>query len=272
MKSRWSFGSTGLAITIGRAPSVGDPDQLFALLIRAQTLAQLDKAEEALPDVNRAIALQPDSDDVVRVWAMVTEKAGKAKSAVKELRQQVEANPDDGVAWLQLGLLYGAQHQTGKAIDAFSAVIKLGEHRSFAYQVRADTYLNVGMQKEAISDYHEALKLDQNNSGVLNNLAWVLATSPEQELRRGEKALELALKACEVTNYQQAHILSTLAAAYAENGDFKTARKWSQKSVEIGDDSLKDQLRKELASYEQEQPWREKQTPQVEERGQEDEK
>ncbi|HVA48777.1 MAG TPA: tetratricopeptide repeat protein [Pirellulales bacterium] len=243
-----------------------DPDNLFGLLLRAQTLVQLDKAEEALADANRALASRPDSDDALRVWAMVTEKADKAEEAIKELRQQVEANPDDAVAWLQLGLLYAAGKQSAKAIDADSAAIKLDPQRDFAYQVRADIYLNGGQQKEAIGDYEKALKLDAErnngmatNNGILNNLAWVLATSPEKELRDGQRAIKLATQACELTNYKMAHILSTLAAAYAETGDFETARKWSAKSVEIADDSLKDQLRKELASYEKEQPWREKQ-------------
>jgi tetratricopeptide (TPR) repeat protein len=241
-----------------------DPDNLFGLLLKAQTLALMDKAEEAIPTAQRALDLQPDSDDAVRVWAMVIEKAEKTHSAIKELRQQVEANPDDAVAWLQLGLLYTAQKQSGKAIDAYSAAIKINP-REFAYQVRADTYLNHGKQKEAIADYENALKIAPANSGVLNNLAWVLATAPEAALRNGNRALELATRACEVTNYQQAHILSTLAAAYAEKGDFKTARKWSAKSVELGDETLKDQLRKELASYEKEEPWREKQNGSAEE-------
>ncbi|HWB09944.1 MAG TPA: tetratricopeptide repeat protein [Pirellulales bacterium] len=234
------------------------PDNLFGLLLKAQTLALLDKADEAIPEANRALEAYPDSDDALRIWAMVIEKAGKTQSSIKELRQQVEANPDDAIAWLQLGLLYSAQHKSGKAIDAYSAAIKINP-REFAYQVRADTYLNHGMQKEAIDDYEQALKIAPANSGVLNNLAWVLATSPEAELRDGNRALELAMKACEVTNYKQAHILSTLAAAYAEKGDFATARKWSAQSVEMGEDALKDQLRKELASYEKEEPWREKQ-------------
>ncbi|HEV3345389.1 MAG TPA: tetratricopeptide repeat protein, partial [Pirellulales bacterium] len=242
---------------LARAMDV-EPDNLFGLLLKAQTLALIDKAAEGIPEAKRAIDRYPDSDDAVRVWAMVIEKAGKIQSTIKELRQQVEANPDDAIAWLQLGLLYSAQKQSGRAIDAYSAAIKINP-REFAYQVRADTFLNHGKQKEAIADYENALKIAPTNSGVLNNLAWVLATSPEAQLRNGDRALELAIRACEVTNYQQAHILSTLAAAYAEKGDFKTAREWSAKSVEIGDDALKDQLRKELASYEKQQPWREKQ-------------
>ena len=234
-----------------------DPDNLFGLLLRAQTLVQLDKAEDALEDARHALELEPNSDDALRVWAHVTGKAGKSDDAVKELRQKVEANPDDSVAWLQLGLLYAADKEAKKAIDAYSAAIKLDPKREFSRQVRADIYLNDGRQKEAIADYEESLKLNPNNSGVLNNLAWVLSTSPHKELRDGQRAIKLATKACELTNYKQAHILSTLAASYAETGDFKTARKWSAQSIEIADDTLKDQLRKELASYEKEKPWRE---------------
>ena len=68
---------------------------------------------------------------------------------------------------------------------------------------------------------------------MLNNFAWVLATSPDDDVRDGKRAVELATKAGELTERERAHILSTLAAAYAETGDFDAARKWSQKSVDM---------------------------------------
>jgi hypothetical protein len=85
----------------------------------------------------------------------------------------------------------------------------------------------------------------------------VLATSPDQKLRNGVRSIKLAQKACEVTQYRAAHILSTLAAGYAETGDFDNALKWSAKAVELGDDSIKEELKKELESYKQKKPWRE---------------
>jgi tetratricopeptide (TPR) repeat protein len=90
----------------------------------------------------------------------------------------------------------------------------------------------------------------------------VLATSPDDKLRDGKRAIELATKACEVTKYEKPHILSTLAAAYAETGDFETAKKWSRKAVELGiqDKEVDEQLKQELESYEQKKPWRERQT------------
>ena len=94
----------------------------------------------------------------------------------------------------------------------------------------------------------------------MNNLAWVLATSPDESLRNGRRAIELATKACEVTDYKQPHILSTLAAGYAETGDFATAVEWSKKALELGEESQKEELAKELESYQSSKPWRELQT------------
>jgi tetratricopeptide (TPR) repeat protein len=94
----------------------------------------------------------------------------------------------------------------------------------------------------------------------LNNFAWVLATSPDDNVRDGKRAIELATKAAEMSSYSVPHILSTLAAAYAETGDFETAKKWSKKAVELGEnDETRDQLAKELARYEEGKPVRERQ-------------
>ena len=73
--------------------------------------------------------------------------------------------------------------------------------------------------------------------------------------------MELATQAAKLTDNKQAHILSTLAAAYAESGDFDKATEWSKKAVQLGSDDpeTNEQLKKELASYGEKKPWREKQ-------------
>jgi tetratricopeptide (TPR) repeat protein len=129
-----------------------------------------------------------------------------------------------------------------------------------ALRGRGDALLSVAKQKEAIADYEQVLKVEPEHSGTLNNLAWVLATSPHDKLRDGRRAIELATKACELTEYKAPHILSTLASGYAETGDFENAKKWSKKAVELGKGTdVVEQLQKELESYEQKKPWREEQ-------------
>jgi mannose/cellobiose epimerase-like protein (N-acyl-D-glucosamine 2-epimerase family) len=78
-------------------------------------------------------------------------------------------------------------------------------------------------------------------------------------VRNGSRAIELATRACEATEYKAAHILSTLAAAYAEVGDFENAKKWSQKAIDLSEESIKEQLRDELKHYEEGKPFRESQ-------------
>jgi tetratricopeptide (TPR) repeat protein len=135
--------------------------------------------------------------------------------------------------------------------------------------------LNVGQHAEAIADFDKAIEASDDDEGLYNNFAWVLATSPDDALRDGKRALELATKAAELTGYETPHVLSTLAAAYAESGDFETAKKWSAKAVEISQKKIEtaesdaertrlkadhDQLQKELVSYQEGKPVRERQT------------
>ena len=118
--------------------------------------------------------------------------------------------------------------------------------------------LGVGRHDEAIKEYERVLEQKPDESGALNNLSWVLATSTVDELRDGQRSLELAQKACEVTEYKLPHVISTLAAAHAELGNFEQAIEWSTKAVELEDPDRQEQLERELESYRNDKPWRER--------------
>ena len=90
-----------------------------------------------------------------------------------------------------------------------------------------------GRTDEAINQYRQALQLKPNWSEALNNLAWILATHQNPKFRNGEKAVQLAERACELTGYKQAPMLDTLAAAYAEAARFKDASMTAQKAVDL---------------------------------------
>ncbi len=80
-----------------------------------------------------------------------------------------------------------------------------------------------GRIEEAIQHYRAALAVDSNNPVVLDDLAWILATAGRPELRKNEEAVRLATRAVELTDGTQPIILMTLAAAYAEGGQFPKA-------------------------------------------------
>ncbi len=234
-----------------------EPRNVAVLMIRAAVLQELGKSDEAMKDVNRALELRPDNPALLRLRAAILAGSGQLSEAVRDLEQVREQGSSEPTIDLQLGLLYSIQKRHGKALEQFDKVLRVEPRNVAALRGRADTLLSLGRHAEAIADYEKALEVDPNDSGVLNNLAWVLATSPDEKVRNGKRALELATKACEVTEYKAAHILSTLAAAYAEAGDFDNARKWSQKAVELGSEAEKKALQKELESYQRNEPVRE---------------
>jgi tetratricopeptide (TPR) repeat protein len=95
-----------------------------------------------------------------------------------------------------------------------------------------------GRMKKAVQHYRAALDSMPDYPVVLNNLAWILAANPRPELRNGPEAVRLATRAVELTGHQEPIILGTLAAAYAEAGQFakaiETAEAARKLALEIG--------------------------------------
>jgi tetratricopeptide (TPR) repeat protein len=234
-----------------------DPANLAMFLLRASVFEEMKEREKALADVDRVLKLAPGLTEAMRLRAVILAGSGKFAEATTQLEQLHRETPADEDVALQLALFYNAAKRPHKAVQMFDKMLAEKPGNANALQGRADALLSMGKQAEAIADYEKVLAQDPKNAEVLNNLAWVLATSPDEKLRNGKRALELATRSAESTSYNQAHILSTLASAYAELGDFDNARKWSQKSVEIGKESIKEELQKELKSYQDNKPWRE---------------
>ncbi len=239
-----------------------DPKLVTAYVLRASIHREKGDDDAALEDVSEAVRLAPDNSQALKLRAVLLAGSGKISNAIDDLQQLRRAEPNDVDLLMQLGLFYSMDKQPRKAIDVFSSILKKDPENRPALRNRGDTWLAIGKLSEAISDYESALKLDEKDSGVLNNLAWLLSTAPDDKLRDGKRAIELAKEACRVTEFKQAHILSTLAASYAESGDFENAVVWSKKAVEQAgqtDDNqgIGEQLQKELASYEAKKPWRE---------------
>jgi len=243
---------------LGRVLSA-HPDHAAALLLRAAVYEQQDEKEKALADLETLLTAQPGFAPAVRLKAMLLAGQEKYGEAIAELGKLVGEEPKDPTTLLQLAMLYMADDQLDKAIETYSALLEQEPEEVAALRGRGDALLNLGRHEEAVRDYEKALEVEPDDSGVLNNLAWVLSTSPYDEVRDAERAIELATKACEVTQYKEAHILSTLGAAYAETGDFESAVKWVKKGLELADEEEEEKkaLEKELERYQAKKPVRE---------------
>jgi tetratricopeptide (TPR) repeat protein len=264
-RTRALGGDRGAAIDDLDAAVKLAPDDPEPLLLRARILQQAGDTEKAQADLGRVLAAHPDHLGALEMRGLLAADRNDYAAAIDDFRRLARLDADNPVLAAQLGMLYLAAKQPRAARQRFDRAIELDEGLFLARRGRGDAALAIGDHKSARVDLERAVELEPDNESVLNNLAWLLATSPDDAIRDGRKAIEIATKACERTEWKESHILSTLAAAYAETGDFATARRYSRQAVDVEDtpEEVRQQLRDELASYEREQPWRERQ--QVEE-------
>lgn len=245
------------------------PKDPISLLQRAEISLGRGDVKSAKRDLGEAIRVEPrvaDSVAAVRVRCYIAVEEGRLADAINDMNLIVQTNPKDSFWALQLSSLYVQDKRPRKAIELINEILTREPKNVSALRTRADTLLGLGDHADAIKDYQTALEIGiesvQQKSGVLNNLAWVLATSPKDELRNGERSIKFGTEAAELTEFKEPHILSTLAAGYAEKGDFEQAIKWSTKAVELGreiEHNQVEQLEEELESYKESKPWREKQ-------------
>lgn len=235
-----------------------NPKDTDALRTRARVYFQKEKYDEALKDVDKILTFQDGDIDAIYLRSFIYAGKEDFEAAIEDMKLLVSQIPGEPLFRNALAGLYNSDNQTDKAIELYNESLEEDPEDVRALTGRADTKLNAGMHAEAVEDYDAALKLEDDDDHALNNLAWLLATSTFEEVRDGQRAIELATKAAEVTDYEEAHILSTLAAAYAETGDFENAIKWSEKSVEIADEGRQlEDLKKELETFKAGKPVRE---------------
>lgn len=210
-----------------------DPDNVASLLIRAELRALDDQFELALADVDAVIAKQPAQLRAHLMRSRLLGQMGRLDEATASLEKLAEAAGDRPEVRLQLAAAYAEKSRYKDAITQLDKALEADPGLQIARRLRGDMYLSIGKHAEALADFEESLKNDPDDSGVLNNFAWTLATSPVDKLRDGKRAVELATRAAELTEFNAPHILSTLAAAYAETGDFDKAIEWSQKAIDL---------------------------------------
>lgn len=167
---------------------------------------------------------------------------GKVEDAIACYRNAVEIEPRDPGTHQRLGELLLLQGKNEEATKEFSTVLQIVPDNSAAHYQLALALTAQGKSREAVEHYRRGLQSFQAVPGALNNLAWILATNPDPEVRNGAEAVALAEKACNLTDYKEPLIVGTLAAAYAEAGRFPDAITIAEKARSLAEAAHSDEL------------------------------
>ncbi len=178
--------------------------------------------------------------------------------AVEACRKSVEIKSDFINSQINLGSALGKVGKHEEAMEHFTTALRLNAndpeaHYNFGIVLAGHRDFATGVEH-----LRTACKLNPNYVDALHELAWMLATHPNPQIRNGIEAVRLASHAVAVTNGKDAGILETLAASYAESGDFPNALKWAQSAIALGnaDEGTMARLATELQMYQSSEPCR----------------
>ncbi|XZE32543.1 tetratricopeptide repeat protein [Pirellulaceae bacterium SH501] len=247
-------------------------DNIPSMLLRARLSVEMDNMDEAKKDIQAILDLDEQNADAILLRADIASATQDFEAAITDYRALIArvpaGTPQREELLMKLGIVFWQSNRHSQALRILDQVLQANDANWQAHRLQGEILLSQGEHADAVIAYEKALNLmpeavsSEIRSSLLNNLSWLLATSPIDEVRDGNRSLELGLQACELTKYSQAHILSTLAAAYAEQGNFEKAVEFSEKAVELGrkdGNEQLEQLESELKSYRDKKPWREKQ-------------
>jgi tetratricopeptide (TPR) repeat protein len=196
---------------------------------------------------------------------------GRGTDAYDYLSRYVTAGMqrgDETSVWQQLGvtaekaskvyhntaLLLVQEGKPNEAAQAFRSALRYQPSAWETHVQLSGLLIRLGASAEAIAQTRDMLRLRPNHPIPLNNMAWVLATSTDSQIRDVPKAITLAERVCEATGHKEPTALDTLAVAYAAAGRFPdaidTASKAVHEATALGRKDVAEQIRVRLHLYE----------------------
>ncbi len=230
-----------------------DPSNATARGFHALSLSELGEDEEAIKEAQRAVELNP-TNSVAHLDLAVSARRHDPERAIAEARRAIELGPENSSAyqfamnclvkshrygeasdlgreWLAVSPYDAAAHSAlGVAMAENGDLTSAAQHFGYVMMLRPEAeqahaqlrhiLLSLAKQEDGLQRLHEIAANAPDSPQMLDELAWLLATYPDSKTRDGTGAVRLVERACALTERRIPALLDTLAAAYAEAGDF----------------------------------------------------
>jgi len=218
-------------------------------------LMERGQLDDALSNFQTALAVRSHSehrhyslslalihDSVGNVLA----RKGRLDEAIVHLRQAIGLRPDYPDAHYNLGTALFQKGDLDGAIAEWRTTLSIHPYDAGAHTGLGNALVQKGFLGEAADHYEKALQSEPDSILPLNNLAWVMSTGPDDSLRNNEIAVQLAKKANQLSDENNAVFMRTLAAAYAQAGQFEKAIETARRASELAQRQREHELARQI--------------------------
>lgn len=237
-----------------------EPANVTALVNYGATLVQLEKYPEAITNFEKAVSLSPDNANARYNLAVLLSARKKHYQAISHLKAILKNDPKDIPARFFLAKELRNANLLAESLSEFVNLYNLYPDNEDLLIELTQLLLVKGEYKQAKDLLEKSYAKFPDRGRTIAALAYILAASPQPDLRDGKKALELSLLVFNSTKLVNHGTI--VALAYAELGQCEDAAKLTRvliaKVEEVKDQNLLVKLKNELNRYENEKPCRAK--------------
>ncbi|MGD0596997.1 MAG: tetratricopeptide repeat protein [Sedimentisphaerales bacterium] len=220
----------------------------IAHLQMAEFLYEQQRLDEAVTEYQKYLQIMPNDPDVLNAFGVILGRLGRHDEAVRYLIKALQIKPDFADAHANIGYALIIRGNLDEAAVHLAKALQLDPNSALVHYHFGNILVQSGKINEAVTHFEKALQLKPDWVELMNTMAWYLAVNEKTAVRNPDKAVKLAQRACELTNYEEPELLDTLAVAYAAAGNFSKAIEVTGKALELCQSSQRATLKKELES------------------------
>ena len=210
-------------------------------------------AETAIANYSKALDLQSENTKLMQKLAVCYHQNKQIEESAATWKSLLAIEPDNVEALNNYAIDMVSLEKFKLAIESWKQSLAIEPAQPEIHNKLAKVFYFDGEFESVVYHWEQALKLKSDWAEVLNDLSWVYATEKDPKIYNPQKAVSLAIRACELTNYAEAGYLDTLSVAYAEIGSYNNAVKYGELAIKlfkvIGEDEEAKQTAERINVY-----------------------